>query len=96
MLHLALHILVPLIVALAFYRPRWLFSFAVLMTGMLIDIDHLLADPIYAPERCSIGFHPLHTAVPIALYVLALIPAKTRLLALGLSIHIALDAADCL
>ena len=36
---------------------------------MLVDIDHLLATPIYDPARCSIGFHPLHTAVPIAVYV---------------------------
>lgn len=62
---------------------------------MLIDIDHLLADPIYDPTRCSIGFHPLHTSVPIALYVLALAHPKTRLLAIGLCIHIALDSIDC-
>ncbi len=37
---------------------------------MLVDIDHLLATPVYDPNRCSIGFHPLHGFYPIALYVL--------------------------
>ena len=56
----------------------------------------LLASPVYDPGRCSIGFHPLHTALPIAAYVLALIHPKTRLLGLGLCIHILLDGLDCL
>lgn len=40
-----------------------------MISTMLIDADHLLADPVYDPERCSIGFHPLHTAPVIAVYV---------------------------
>ena len=66
-----------------------------LMCGMIIDVDHLLADPIYDPNRCSIGFHPLHTVVPIALYGLLLIHPKTRLVGIGLYIHILLDIGDC-
>ena len=31
-----------------------------MMATMLVDLDHLFADPIYDPDRCSIGFHPLH------------------------------------
>ena len=61
---------------------------------MLVDLDHLLADPIYDPDRNSIGFHPLHTYPMIAVYVLGLIPPKTRIIALGLVIHMALDAID--
>ncbi|MCW9706394.1 hypothetical protein J6I44_05990 [Aliifodinibius sp. 1BSP15-2V2] len=42
---------------------------------MVVDLDHLLADPIYDPERCSIGFHPLHTTPAIILYgLMFLIP----------------------
>lgn len=63
---------------------------------MLVDLDHLLADPIYDPNRCGIGFHPLHTYPAIVAYVLLLIPGATRLPALGLVIHMALDASDCL
>ena len=37
---------------------------------MLVDLDHLLADPIYDPERCSIGFHPLHSIPAIVVYAL--------------------------
>lgn len=68
MLHIGLHVAVPLLVALAFYRSRWRHA-AVILTGtMLVDVDHLLADPIYDPARCSIGFHPLHTTPAIVVY----------------------------
>lgn len=69
MVHLALHFVLPLLVALVFYRTTWRHSWLLLVSTMLVDIDHLLATPIYDPARCSIGFHPLHTAVPIAVYV---------------------------
>ncbi len=67
-----------------------------MMAGMLIDLDHLLADPIYDAERCSIGFHPLHTPLPIALYTLLLFHPKTRAIGIGLILHILLDSLDCL
>ena len=95
MAHLMLHGLVPLAVAAAFYRSDWKRAFLVMMAGMLIDFDHLLADPVYDPGRCSIGFHPLHTWLPIAIYVALLVPRRTRLVGLGLCIHIALDLLDC-
>jgi hypothetical protein len=94
--HLILHALVPLLVALVFYRAQWRRAWLILLATMLVDLDHLLADPIYDPGRCSIGYHPLHTAPAIAVYVLLLIPAATRLPAIGLLIHMALDGADCL
>ena len=68
MLHIALHVVVPLLVALTCYRSRWRRAALILIATMLVDLDHLLADPIYDPERCSIGFHPLHTTPAIALY----------------------------
>jgi hypothetical protein len=47
---------------------------------MIVDVDHLLADPIYDPNRCSIGFYPLHTTPAIviyaALFVLPLIAGR--------------------
>ncbi len=66
-----------------------------MQAGMLIDIDHFLATPIYDPQRCSVGFHPLHTLIPIVFYLCLLGFRKTRLIGLGLVIHIALDAIDC-
>jgi hypothetical protein len=67
-IHILLHFLVPWLIAVGFYRARWLGVTAVLWATMLVDLDHLLADPIYDPERCSIGFHPLHTTPLIGLY----------------------------
>ena len=66
------------------------------MLGMSIDIDHLLADPVYDPLRCSMGFHPLHTWPFVLLYILLSVIPRTRLLGLGLVIHMLLDTADCL
>ena len=94
-IHLVLHVLVPGIVALAFFRSRWRRAWLVLVATMLVDADHLLADPVFDPNRCSIGFHPLHTAPAIAVYgALALAP-PTRLVGVGLVIHMVLDAVDC-
>ena len=65
---------------------------------MLVDVDHLLADPIYDSNRCSIGFHPLHELWPILFYAaLCFVPKmpKVRLIAIGLSVHMGLDAIDC-
>jgi len=63
---------------------------------IIVDLDHLLADPIYDPNRCSIGYHPLHSYPAILFYlVLTMIP-KTRLIGLGLMIHMVLDGLDCI
>ena len=93
--HLALHLTVPALVAMVFYRKRWLSAWLWLLAGWVIDLDHLLADPIYAPGRCSIGFHPLHSMPAIAIYGLLVVPRRSRLFGLGLLIHIGLDALDC-
>ena len=101
LLHLLLHAAVPAFVAWLFYRDRlksigFRRAWGLLLLGWLIDIDHLLADPIYAPGRCSIGFHPLHTAPAVAVYGVLVVPRVTRLVGIGLLIHVALDALDCL
>jgi len=62
---------------------------------MVVDLDHLLAHPIYDPGRCSIGFHPLHSFWAIGAYSLLLIPDKTRVIAIGLMVHMMLDGIDC-
>lgn len=78
MLHIVLHIAVPITVAFLFYRKRWAFVSLLLLATMLVDLDHLFADPVYDPERCSIGFHPLHTIPAIigyvVLYALPVVP----------------------
>lgn len=96
LLHLVLHAAVPGAVALLFFRPNWKRTWLIMLSTMLVDLDHLLADPIYDPRRCGIGFHPLHSYPAIAAYTVFLIARPTRLFALGLVIHMALDALDCL
>jgi hypothetical protein len=95
LLHLGLHAAVPGGIALLFFRPNWKRAWLIMLSTMMVDLDHLLADPIYDPARCGIGFHPLHTYPAIAAYALMLVPRVTRLMALGLIIHMALDALDC-
>jgi len=95
-LHILLHFAVPGTVAGLAFRDKWLTSWLIMMSAMIIDLDHLLANPIFDPNRCSIGFHPLHTIGVIIFYPLLLLVPRLRLLGLGLLIHIGLDALDCL
>jgi len=95
MLHILLHFLVPALVAAVFFRPEWRKALLILIGTMLVDIDHLLANPIYDPERCSIAFHPLHTYWAIGFYVVLCFPKQTRLVGIGLMIHMLLDSLDC-
>ncbi|MBT3429201.1 MAG: hypothetical protein HN428_02125 [Proteobacteria bacterium] len=55
-----------------------------------------MADPIFDPERCGIGFHPLHSYPAIALYVVALAFKPLRIVAAGLLIHMLVDGTDCI
>jgi hypothetical protein len=95
MFHIFLHFLVPAIVAVIFYRKTLLKAWLVMMATMVVDLDHLLAVPIYDPNRCSIGFHPLHSYYAIGVYVILLFFPKTRLVGIGLVIHMILDYIDC-
>jgi hypothetical protein len=95
-LHILLHFAIPGAVSGLAFRDKWLTSWLVMMSAMIIDIDHLLANPIFDPNRCGIGFHPLHSMTAIILYPLLLLVPKLRLLGIGLLIHIGLDALDCL
>lgn len=94
-IHLALHGVVPLVVAWLFFRSRWRKAWLIMLATMLVDLDHLLADPIFSPDRCSIGFHPLHSYTAIGGYLLMSLWSPTRLVGLGLLIHMAVDASDC-
>lgn len=87
--------MVPALVVGMFFRNDWKRAYLIMVATMLVDIDHLLADPIYDPTRCSIGFHPLHTYAPITLYGIAGFFHRTRYLGIGLVIHMALDSIDC-
>lgn len=84
MIHIALHFVVPLVVAAVFYRKIFQRAFLTFIATMLVDVDHLLADPIYDPARCSIGFHPLHSEIAILIYVVCFaLPVVRRSKATG-------------
>jgi len=70
MINIVLHFIVPLVVALIFFHSRWRNATVIMIATMLVDADHLLADPIYDSTRCSIGFHPLHTITAIVIYAI--------------------------
>lgn len=63
---------------------------------MLVDLDHIFATPIFDADRCSIGFHFLHSLPAIAIYIILLFPKKTRIVGLGLILHMITDFIDCL
>jgi Family of unknown function (DUF6122) len=90
-----LHLIVPGVVAWFGFAERWQRAWLIMLLTMLVDLDHLLATPIYNPHRCSIGFHPLHTWVAMSVYCGMLLFARTRVVGCGLVVHMALDALDC-
>jgi hypothetical protein len=96
LIHYGIHLGLPLLVALLFFRSHWKGAYIIMVCGLLIDLDHLVASPIFDPNRCSINFHPLHSYYAIAIYVGLAIFKKTRILGIGLVIHIMADIADCL
>ena len=94
--HYSLHLLAPAGIAYLFFRENWKKAYFIFLGTMLVDIDHLLADPIFDPNRCGIGFHPLHSYWAIGVYAIMLLPSKTRVIAIGLLFHMFTDWQDCL
>ena len=96
--HYSLHLLAPGLLARIFFRKRWQTAWAIMLATMLVDLDHLWAEPIFDPNRCGIGFHPLHSYGAMAVYGLMLcIPNNyVRMAAVGLLFHMATDFQDCL
>lgn len=68
----------------------------VVAAGTLIDLDHLLADPIFDPNRCSIGFHLLHGLEAGLVYLLLLAVPRwwARAFGLGALWHLLVDYGD--
>lgn len=95
-IHLILHITIPVGLARFFFPDKWKSISFVMVSTMAVDLDHLLANPIFDPLRCSIGFHPLHSYYAIAAYLLMLAVPKLRFVALGLLIHMGVDGLECL
>lgn len=97
-LHYGGHFLAPFVFARVAFPQRWRLAGLVMIATIVIDLDHLLADPIFDPNRCSIGFHPMHTVWAALAYAMLLFVPKwwVRAIALGCLLHLATDGADCL
>ncbi len=93
--HYGIHFIVPIAIGLFFFKRQSTKVILILLAGIVIDVDHLWADPIFDPERCSIGFHLLHSYWAIAIYFGLLFFKKTWIFGLALLIHIFADVMDC-
>lgn len=96
LLHYGIHFFVPIFVAFYFFKGQSLKIAIILLMGILIDVDHFFANPIFDPNRCSIGFHPLHSYWAIIAYTTFLFFKKTRIIGIALMIHILADTVDCI
>jgi hypothetical protein len=97
--HYFLHFGVVGLIAYWYDSKHWWRGWLVLCCTMLVDADHLLADPLFNSMRCSIGFHPLHSLPAIVCYVLGALALRHRvwkLVAIGLLFHMFTDLVDCL
>lgn len=110
-IHLLLHVVVPWLVAwFAASNNKVRFAFLLMLGTMAVDVDHLLATPIYQPDRCSILFHPLHQYWAFAIYggmlgwpvvlrglnkALNQWEVTMGWIGAGLIIHMLLDGLDC-
>ena len=94
--HYGIHFIVPLFIAFYFYKENRFWVAILLLSGILIDIDHIVAHPMFDPNRCSINFHPLHSYWAITFYVILFMFKRTRVIGLALLLHILADTVDCL
>ena len=96
-IHYSLHFVFPLLIAFVFFRKDWKKVYLIMLSTMMVDLDHLLANPIYQEDRCSINFHPLHTYYAIAVYIIMIFFRKPlNIIGIGLLLHMLTDFIDCL
>jgi hypothetical protein len=94
--HFFLHLIFPIFIAKIFFRNNWRQAYFLMLATMLVDVDHLFADPLFDPNRNSINFHPLHTYWAIGAYFLGVIflRGNYRIIAVGLLFHMFTDFQD--
>lgn len=97
LLHYFLHLGFPLLIAWVAFPQHWRRAYLLLLATMLVDMDHLVADPIFQADRCSIQYHPLHTWPAMVVYAgLLWLRWPYRAIGLGLLWHMATDLIDCM
>lgn len=96
-IHYFLHFGFPLFIAFLFFKKDWKKVYLILILTIFVDVDHLLATPIFAANRCSINFHFLHTYYAMAVYVVLIFFRKPfNIIGIGLLFHMFTDLTDCL
>lgn len=96
-IHYFLHFGFPFFIAFIFFRKDWKKVYVILIATMLVDLDHLVANPIFQANRCSINFHFLHTYYAMIVYVILLFFRKPfNIIGIGLLFHMLTDFIDCL
>ncbi|HET8884815.1 MAG TPA: DUF6122 family protein [Salinimicrobium sp.] len=96
--HYYLHFIAIGAIAYFFDPKKWKFYWLVLIATMAVDLDHLLATPIFEAGRCSIGFHPLHSFYVIPFYLIGAVFLRKpilKLICIGLIFHMLTDYLDC-
>ena len=98
LIHYAFHFIVPVFIARALFKDNWVKAYLLMLATMLIDLDHLLATPIFDSNRCSIGYHPLHTIYAALFYLILFFSPDLRLKAVSIGClwHLSTDYIDCL
>ena len=91
-IHYSLHFVFPLLIAFVFFRKDWKKVYLIMFSTMMVDLDHLFANPIYQADRCSVNFHSLHTYYAIAVYIIMIFLRKPfNIIGLGLLLHMLTD-----
>ena len=75
--------------------PNLKFISTLIFASNLIDLDHLLANPVYDPNRCGINLHPLHNWILFPFYFFGSVWGRYKYLFWGVSMHLILDFFDC-
>lgn len=96
-IHYFLHFGFPFFIAFLFFRKEWQKVYLILIATMLVDLDHLLATPVFQANRCSFGFHLLHSYPAMAVYFILLFFRKPfNIIGIGLLFHMLTDLIDCM
>ncbi len=97
LVHYGFHLLLPFVFGRLLWKEHGWKPGLIMLATMAIDLDHLLANPIFDPSRCGIGLHPLHTLwAALAYAALLAVPSwKARAAGLGCLWHLVTDALDC-
>ncbi len=97
--HYFLHLIAIGAIAWFYDKKNWKRNWLILLSTMAVDLDHVFATPLFDPMRCGIGYHPLHSEIPILGYLAGTIFVKNktiRLIFIGLLFHMITDFIDCL